>query len=117
LKQLLRDQQRGINIDLEKQTDAQFLASWLESVGRDVSPATYAGYSNTVRLHINPMLGKMLLSKLRPEHVQRLKHSKLDSIIERVPASRNALRDSLILSRAASRLGQFNSCRWCSAWP
>jgi len=88
LKKALRDQQRGININPEKKTVAQFLASWLEGVKRDVTPATYVSYEATVRLHLAPVLGDVILSKLRAEHVQRLKEVKLDSVITKGPRVR-----------------------------
>src|ERR1019366_6426429 len=48
LKKAVRDQQRGINIDPEKQTVGTFLARWIETVKRDVAPATYVRYEATV---------------------------------------------------------------------
>ena len=85
LKKLLRDQQRGINIDPAKRTVAEFLQAWLEGIKRDVAPATYVSYEAAVRLHIAPRIGKILLSKLRPDDVQRFKAGMLDAIIEKGP--------------------------------
>jgi integrase len=81
LKKVQRDQQRGINIDPEQQTVAQFLNNWLESVKADVSPATYVSYAGTVRLHLIPALGEIPLAKLGASHLERLKREKLDAIV------------------------------------
>src|SRR5437016_12077517 len=67
----LRDQQRGININPGKQTVAQFLRSWLDTVKPDVTPATYISYEGTVRLHLIPALGTIPLAKLAAAHIQR----------------------------------------------
>ena len=40
----LRDQQHGINVNPERKTVAEFLGLWLESLKRDVAPATYAAF-------------------------------------------------------------------------
>jgi hypothetical protein len=73
-------QQRGINIDPEEKTLSQFVTSWLESVRRDVAPATYISYESAVRIHLNPFLGHLLLSKLTASHVQEFKEAKLREI-------------------------------------
>src|SRR5260370_19003378 len=77
-KTVLRDQQRGVNIDPAKQTVARFLNGWLESLKADVSPATYVSYEGTVRLHLIPALGEIQLAKLGAHHIQGLKQEKLD---------------------------------------
>jgi integrase len=88
LTKALRDQQRGININPEKQTVGAFLTAWLEAVKRDVSPATYISYEAVVRLHLTPALGKIPLAKLGAHHVQKLKQDKLDAIMEAGPGIR-----------------------------
>jgi integrase len=90
LKKKLRDQQRGINIDPERKTVAEFLKSWLESVKHDVSPATYVSYEGTVRLHLIPALGAILLTKLQPDHIHRLKEAKLDEVVTKGPGVKKA---------------------------
>ncbi|MGA1996873.1 MAG: site-specific integrase, partial [Bryobacteraceae bacterium] len=85
LKAALTDQEHGINIDPERQTVAQFLTGWLESVKADVSPATYVSYEGTVRLHLIPALGKILLAKLGAQHIQQLKQEKLDAVVSKGP--------------------------------
>lgn len=72
LKKAVRDQQRGININPEKQTVGEFLSRWIETVKRDVSPATYVSYEATVRLHLTPALGKIALAKLGAHHIEKL---------------------------------------------
>jgi hypothetical protein len=65
LKKLLRDQQRGINIDPEKQTVQEFLEHWLEQVAKPrVRAATYASYDWIVKKHLVPGLGRIRLAKL-----------------------------------------------------
>lgn len=87
----LRDRQRGININPAKQTVGEFLNDWLNMVKADVSPPTYVSYEGVVRLHLIPTLGEIPLGKLGAHHVQRLKQTKLDAIVENGPGVRKAI--------------------------
>lgn len=65
--------QGGVAPIPEKQTVQQFLDDWLKnSVKQAVRPRTFIRYGEHVRLHINPTLGHIKLSKLTPQHVQSL---------------------------------------------
>jgi hypothetical protein len=81
----LRDQSRGININPAKQTVGEFLSHWVETIKRDVAPATYVSYEATVRLHLTPALGKIPLAKLGAQHVEKLKRDKLEAVMEAGP--------------------------------
>lgn len=74
LKVVLRDKQQGIPVVTERQTVDQFLTCWLADV---VAPKTHHSYSEIVRLHLVPTLGKTPLTKLSPQDVQSLLSSKL----------------------------------------
>lgn len=64
LKELLRNQQRGLNIDPNKQTVGQFLTAWLEdAVKPSVRPKTYRSYEQMVRCH--------LVKNLTPEEIKQ----------------------------------------------
>jgi integrase len=82
MKKALRDQQRGININPEKQTVAQFLQSWLKTIKSDVAPSTFVSYENTVRLHLIPAIGDVYLAKLGVPHVQRLKEEAITAVVK-----------------------------------
>ncbi len=112
LKKELRDQQRGINIHPEKQTVADFLNGWLESVKADVSPATYVSYEGVVRLHLIPALGKVPLAKLGAHHVQQLKQEKLDAIVEKGPGVKKPVEGQPAL---APRHLSVTTVRYCLA--
>lgn len=76
----LSDVQRGIPIPTERQTLARFLQSWLaEVVKQSVRPKTFNTYEYIVKLHIEPELGKKVLTKLSPQDVQRFLNEKLES--------------------------------------
>jgi len=69
----LQDVQDGTPVISAKQTLGQFLARWLEdSVKLTVAPRTYKSYSDTVRLHIEPAIGRIPLAQLTPQHVQKM---------------------------------------------
>ena len=78
LKVLLRDQQQGLPINTERQTIERFLDRWLaESVRPSVRPKTFKSYSQLVRLHLVPVLGRIRLDKLQPSDVQSFMNAKL----------------------------------------
>jgi integrase len=59
-------------------TVAEFLRSWLEtSVKPRVRPLTYAGYKVNVEKHLVPILGKIPLDQLIPQHVQEMINGRL----------------------------------------
>jgi integrase len=75
-----RDLQRGITPTDDRLTTGQFLDRWLEDVAKaTVRPRTYVSYEQTVRLHLKPTLGRIVLSRLRPQQVQALLNAKLAS--------------------------------------
>lgn len=49
-----------------------YLGDWLRTVQPSIAPGTFDSYSNHVRLHISPLLGGIIVAKLRPDDVRRL---------------------------------------------
>lgn len=76
----LRTHQQGLPIASDKLTVVQFLGSWLtDTVWSTVRPRTYQSYAELVRVHLGPGLGRIILSKLTPQDVQKLINRKLAS--------------------------------------
>src|SRR5258706_6377874 len=76
----LRAHDQGVQILTdERQTVAQYLARWLDTVQPTVKPRTSRRYEQLVRVHIAPStaLGAISLSRLSPQRVQRLWAEKL----------------------------------------
>lgn len=62
----------------ERQTVADYLRAWLESVRPPaIQISTWLRYEQLVRLHIIPFLGSLQLTKLRPLHVRQLYANRL----------------------------------------
>ncbi len=73
LKLLHNDQAGGVNVTTDRQTVKTFLARWLTEVAAHRNKLrTWEGYQRIVELYLNPYLGRVLLTKLGPEHVQRM---------------------------------------------
>jgi integrase len=73
LKEVLREQQLGVNIAPERLTVETFLTTWLEDVvRRRLRPRVYETYAQIVRTHLVPHLGTIQLAKLTPEQVYRM---------------------------------------------
>ncbi|CCF82365.1 phage integrase N-terminal domain-containing protein [Nitrolancea hollandica] len=86
------------------QTVAQFLTRWLEDSAKPaIRPSTYRSYEQMVRIHLIPGLGRHLLVKLTPQHVQAYLNTKLHAGL----ATRTVQYQHAILRRA---LGQAE--RW-----
>lgn len=74
---LQHDIQRGLPVVAEKQTLADYLASWLKHSAGHLRPTSLVRYEELVRLHINPTLGKTRLARLTAQQVQALYAAKL----------------------------------------
>lgn len=76
-----RERDLGALVDYdERQTVAQYLASWLDTVrSSGVKPRGYIRYESDVRKHLVPAIGALRLAKLSPQHLQRLYAATLDA--------------------------------------
>ena len=73
MNEAIRQHATGMPVDFQRQTVAQFLTSWLENTAKpSVRPRTYSSYSQLVQQHIIPAIGRHQLSKLTPQHVERM---------------------------------------------
>ena len=63
---LIADIDRGVYLEPSKTTLAQFLDRWLEHVKAQVAPRTHERYREIVLKNIAPMIGGVLLTKLKP---------------------------------------------------
>lgn len=73
LTDLRHEKERGRLRFTEKQTLAQFIAYWLETV---IKPhrkdRTYSSYEQLLRVHVLPTLGHLPLAKVTPQHLTAL---------------------------------------------
>src|SRR5258708_7300590 len=78
LNAALAEKRQGTLVTGPQQTLKDYLAYWLEhSVKGVIRPRSYERYEATVRLHIEPVMGKVKLQALTPQHVQTLMSKKL----------------------------------------
>jgi integrase len=68
----LKARQDGLPLAGDRQTVGQYLTTWLESVQPSLRPRTHERYQQYVTLHALPEIGRQPLSKLAPQHLQRL---------------------------------------------
>ena len=73
----LRDREDGLPAPSERQSIAQFLNDWLETAKPTIRPSTHRRYEEYVRLHVLPALGRVRVSALTPQHLQKLYAQKL----------------------------------------
>ncbi|MFN0073040.1 MAG: tyrosine-type recombinase/integrase [Chloroflexota bacterium] len=71
LQKARNEQSRGALAYGPRQTVAQYLEYWLEhTVEPNLRPSTHASYEISIRLHILPVLGRLQLTKLSPQHLE-----------------------------------------------
>lgn len=78
LTKALRDQQQGLPMTNDRKTVEQFLLQWLaEAAPRKLRVSTLASYTDLIKRHIIPELGRIVLSRLGPQDVQQFVNKKL----------------------------------------
>jgi integrase len=100
----------------ERQTVGQFLTHWLEhSAKPTIRPSTYRGYEEKIRVHLNPVLGKVRLRQLTPQIVQAFFNEKHQAglaprtVYQLRAVLRSALNDGLrwgLVARNAAALAE-----------
>jgi hypothetical protein len=66
---LISELSGGLYIEPAKITVGQFLDRWLEHIQPLISPRTHERYGEIIRKNINPLLGAVILTKLRPMQI------------------------------------------------
>lgn len=80
LNQAINDVKKGTFVPTNKVTTTEWLDEWLNTYKKpSVRPSTFMDYEYLIRVHINPIIGKLLIKDLRPEHLQRLYNVKTAS--------------------------------------
>jgi integrase len=75
-----------------KGTVGDFIERWLNDYGKQhLSPTTLQGYQSIYRSGIAPVLGKIQLKALRPEHIQKYYADKLSSGITSTTVNHHAM--------------------------
>ena len=105
LNTLRADADRGLIFDAENLTVGEYLKNWLTgSVRGSVRQSTYDRYEIAVRVHIQPALGRVKLSRLTPAHVAGFYQDRLAA--GHAPASVNKLH--VTLHKALSQAVKWN---------
>lgn len=60
----LRDRDAGLPVVGDKQTFAQFIATWLDTARPSIKAKTYRSYEQLLRVHVLPLLGATPISKV-----------------------------------------------------
>lgn len=70
-KGMLRERAASMSVE-------EFLTSWLDATRDRLAPRTAERYASIVNLHVVPVIGKVKLSKLQPEHLRKVYKSVRD---------------------------------------
>lgn len=73
----LKAQQDGVTFVPANQTVETYFNDWLDSVRPTIREGTHNRYEQYVRLHIVPVIGRVRLAQLTPQHLRRLYERKL----------------------------------------
>jgi integrase len=105
LTKTLRDQQQGLPIVPDRQTVAEFVEHWLESVARHrIRATTHATYASIIRNHIVPSIGGVRLSRLTPQQVSSL----YESLLAKGLAPRSVMYVHAVLRSALKQAVRWN---------
>jgi integrase len=73
LEALKRQHSAGIDATSTRRTLGEWLDTWLEVYAKPaIRESTYVGYEAAARIHIKPRIGRVQLSQLKAEHVDRM---------------------------------------------
>jgi integrase len=75
----LKQLEEGLTPLDERQSTQKFFTDWLESYKPAIRATTYATYETLLRVHVIPVLGRVKLAALTPQHLQRLYADRLQS--------------------------------------
>jgi integrase len=82
LRQVLTELDKGVFTKPGKTTVADYLNIWLQDCCKpSLSPHTLQLYSYICRIHLIPAIGKITLTELKPQHLQKLYSEKLSSVL------------------------------------
>jgi hypothetical protein len=73
------DLDRGLPLLDERQSVGQCLEVWIQTVKPQIRPSAWRRYSDFVRVHLIPAVGRIALAKLTPQQLQAPYASKLIS--------------------------------------
>jgi integrase len=75
MQALLNDVRLGVPVPTKDQTLSVFLTDWLENtIKPNRAPSTYSNYKQMVNLYITPALGKLKLTRLTGQDIQRFEN-------------------------------------------
>jgi integrase len=79
LSELLSQLDNGIYVKPQKTTLAEYLEMWLNEYAKNnLSPRGFERYTGIIRKHLIPDFGKVTLTQLKPEHLQKHYTAKLN---------------------------------------
>jgi integrase len=70
--------EQGLSYDAMHTSLSVYLKNWLINKKAEIKPKTHYQYTQLINDHINPVLGSMMLSELRPSHIRALYNQKLE---------------------------------------
>ena len=80
LREILTELDKGIFTKPGNTTVSDYLNTWLQDYCKpSLSPRTLQLYSYICRVHLIPTIGKIILTELKPQHLQNLYSEKLSS--------------------------------------
>ena len=104
-RELLQRRDSGTLVVGESPTVEAWLTHWLENIA-ELTPLTHTAYASHINGYIIPVIGKIRLEKLRPEHLEGLYSTMLDGTHQRTkkPVSPSTVRHTHSVLRRALKI-------------
>jgi integrase len=105
--ELLHGIQNGVDLPIERLTVNDYLDRWLANVKRSLAPKTHHRYAELLDRHVRPVIGALLLEKVRPLQIQAIYTRMLDA----GSAPRTVIQCGRIVHKALSDAVKFQLVR------
>ena len=79
MTKLVHELNTGSYVRPTKETLGEYLDIWFQNHRANIAPTTAQAYENLIKNHIKPALGRLPLTSLTPDHLQRFYSSKLNN--------------------------------------
>src|SRR5688572_7381929 len=73
MARLVRERDQGIDLRPQTTTFKEVMDRWLKVRSPDLAPSTASTYETLLRVHVEPVIGRIKLQDLKPLHIENVK--------------------------------------------
>src|SRR5262245_23807683 len=73
MARMIVERDKGVDLKPQTVTCSELIARWQATRVPDLAPSTAATYTTLLRVHVEPVLGRLKLRDVRPLHIEAIK--------------------------------------------